>query len=102
MASFMASLMRSVRVLSGPLGKPIHYVWPRARGDFWPAGVADGVADSSEDASELGGAEMCSVDGGLTEALRLGREVLFAAESGSVFVAVSSSEDEQVRRMLLS
>jgi len=61
-------------------------------GGFWPAGVADG----SETASSLGGAEMCSVDVGLTEALRLGREVLFAAESGSVFVAVSSSEDEQL------
>ena len=76
-----------------PIGQPIRYVWPKTRDDFFPASQAEG-------ASALGGVEACNVDVGLTDALKLGREVLFATGSSNSFVAVSSSEDEQLRRQL--
>ena len=85
--------------LAGPVGRPIHYVWPKARDDFWPAGVSHG-AEGSRGRGSLGGAEMCNVDVGLADALKLGREVLFAADNGANFVAISSTMDEQVRRRL--
>jgi len=77
-----------------PLGMPLHYCWPRARTDFWP------VAEGKQSVGTLGGAEMCNVDRGLSEALQTGREVLFAAERGARFVAISASMDEVVRAQL--
>ena len=73
-----------------PLGAPLHYVWPSARDDFWPA----------SDAQVRAGVSVCSVDAGLAEALRLGREVLFASEQGADFVAVAATADDEVRRLL--
>ena len=60
----------------------------QARGDFFPASMAETGARS------LGGAEMCNVNVGLTDALRLGREVLFGAQEGAAFVAISSTVGE--------
>lgn len=73
-----------------PVGRPLHYVWPRSRDDFWPA--------SADEAR--GGLSRCRVDEGLAEALQLGHEVLFASESGSSFVAIPDSVDDEVRREL--
>ena len=75
-----------------PLGRALHYVWPRARDDFWPA-TADEAAQ---------GVRACRVDEGLAEALKLGREVLFASEGSADFIAISASADMEVRRRLLS
>ena len=87
-----ACLLTVPSPLAGPLGKPIHYVWPRARDDFWPGSVTT--------AGVLGGAEKCNVDFGLTDALKLGREVLFAADDSAKFIAISSRMDEQVHLQL--
>ena len=73
-----------------PLGRPLHYAWPRDRDAFWSARARTG----------LGGAEALCIDARLDEALRLGRELLFASERGAEFVAISATADREVRRLL--
>ena len=70
-----------------PLG-PLHYVWPRGRGQFW----SDDARVSARDAY--------AVDDALADALRLRREVLFATTRGSAFVAVPAGRDDELRRRL--
>ena len=71
-----------------PLGKPLHYVWPRDRSEFWPA---------PSTATQDGG---LATDIGLEDALRHGREILFCAESGAAYVALDARLDDEVRRRL--
>ena len=81
-----------------PLGQPVHYVWPKRRSNFWPLQYDDGRRDSIE---------AYHVDVNLADALRLGREVLFAAGGdargtavASAYIAISASADDEVRERL--
>ena len=71
-----------------PLGRPLHYVTPKAQAEFWPQGRA-GAAD-------------VNVDARLTDALRRGSEVLFAAEDGRAsFVAVAAGYERELLQFVL-
>ena len=73
-----------------PLGQgTLRYAWPASGGkDFWP--------ESME--REKAASRRYRVDEGLSEALTLGREVLFKSSLG--FVAIRASENPAVRRGL--
>jgi hypothetical protein len=95
-----------------PIGGALHYAWPAARQNFWPlAGPAMAVE----------GAGAYRVDVGLVQALKLGREVLFATDGcvarqhnlpkaegsrapsscvGSAYIAINAELDTDVWRAL--
>ena len=43
-----------------------------------------------------------AIDVGLPDALRLGREVLFASEAGAAYVAIDAAADAEVRARLFA
>ena len=81
-----------------PIGQALHYCWPAARPDFWPMTGATTPSES------------VNVDIGLSQALSLGREVLFATRNrgsapqgeassscaGSAYIAISAELDAEV------
>ncbi len=81
-----------------PLGRQLHYAWPRERRDFFASagsgrgGSADG--DASDAASDL------VIDDRLADALSRGRELLFATDSASAFVAVPVAASAELLRRL--
>ena len=70
-----------------PLGRRLHYAWPRDRDEFWQEGAT-------------GSADELVIDTGLPRALRLGREILFSTDDGTPYVAIDASFDAELRRRL--
>jgi hypothetical protein len=86
-----AAAQWGVAVSVWPLGRPLHYVWPKSRPDFWPR------ADPSNSHCST---DAYNIDRGLEDALRLGREVLFASQRGAEFVIIAADAEDEVRDQL--